>query len=122
MAHVVYKRRGNSVYAELYENVPGKRGKKRFLSYLGKVSASHDARREQMLATADRKAEEIAAWQRSEFGESGEERAERVAGEVRFSQEAFLETTDPAPSEPSVPDPSPSDPTDTGSTSPDPAV
>jgi hypothetical protein len=92
MTHYILKR---GRYWEEYASVPGKRGKKRFIAYHG--TTHPDARREQMLATADRKADEIAAWQRAEFGESGEERAARVEAEARFSAQKFLEGTTQAP-------------------------
>jgi hypothetical protein len=46
---------------------------------------------EQMLSTAERKAEAIDEAQRCEFGETAAEREERVREEAKFSQEAFLQ-------------------------------
>ena len=75
--------------------------RKRYLHYIGKRSSDPQARMAQMLDTAERKAEEIDAYQRAAFGETGAERAERLKEEARFSPQAFLEETrGPIPEEP----------------------
>jgi hypothetical protein len=70
----------------------GKKVRKRTLAYYGRQKPGDtQARMEQMLSTAERKAEAIDARQRRDFGETGAERQERTAEEAKFSQEAFLQ-------------------------------
>lgn len=101
---MVYKVKTSKGYWERRKSVrEGKRVRSVFVAYLGKRSDEPDARLAQMLDTAERKAEEVDAMQRERFGETGAERAERVASEARFSVGEFLEeTTGPgqAPDEP----------------------
>jgi hypothetical protein len=103
--HTIYKRKGTALYAEVYSNIPGKRGGKKFVRYIGRVfgpfrfgprATDLDARMAQMLDTAERKADEIAAEQREKYGETAEERRARLEDQVRFSPQAFLEETNSA--------------------------
>ena len=87
MPHIV-NRRGYLSLEESYRDEHG-RPRKRVLAYYGKS----DPRRDRMLATAERKAEEWDEWQRAEFGETGAERAARLESEKQFAPEKFLETT-----------------------------
>lgn len=64
-------------------------------SSLGGVSA--DDRQDRALATAERVAAKIDAYQRATFGETGEERAARETKENQFDQEKFLEETQATP-------------------------
>jgi hypothetical protein len=89
----------------LYRQTSVREGKKvrSKMEYLGRASTSsfggliaHD-RQDRALATAERMAAEIDAYQRAKFGETGEERAARETKENRFDQGTFLEETQGPP-------------------------
>ena len=71
------------------------------MKYLGPASGGSaggdrdpaDDKRDRALASAERQAKKMDAYQRARFGESGEERAAREAKGNNFNQEAFLEET-----------------------------
>lgn len=99
MAHLVCRKNRYWSLEESYRE--GKRVRKRTLFYFGTRRPSDpQARYDQMLDTAERKAEEWDDYQRREFGETAGERKAREKEEAKFSQEKFLEsTTSPAPAE-----------------------
>jgi hypothetical protein len=92
VAHIVCRQGRYYSLEESYRE--GKKVKKRTLAYYGTRKPSDpQARMEQMLATAERKAEAIDEAQRREFGETAAERQEREKEEAKFSQEKFLGET-----------------------------
>lgn len=96
MAHVVCRKGRYYSLEESYRE--GKRVRKRTLFYFGTRRPSDpQARYEQMIATAERKAEEIDAMQREKFGETASELRERLEDEARFAPKDFLEATATAP-------------------------
>ena len=98
MAHVVCRKGRYYSLEESYRE--GKKVRKRTLFYFGTRRPSDpQARYEQMIATAERKAEEVDAMQREKFGETASEKRERLEDETQFAPKAFLEAT-MAPDEP----------------------
>ena len=95
MSHFILKR---GKYWEEYENMPGERGKKRFVRYWGRIAPPGTPQRmAQMLDTAQRLAEKIDAEQREMFGETASERREREEEEAKFCPARFLEQTEEGP-------------------------
>lgn len=116
MSHFVLKR---GRYWEEWDNVPGQRGKKRFVKYWGRRSPfetvvdDFEQQQERAYASAMRQANKIDAYQLATFGETGAERRERldVASHVQTpATEAPAQSVEvadtpapdvsPAPSEP----------------------
>ena len=79
MAHLINRRGYWSLETSYRDPVTGK-PRKRYLHYIGKRSSDPQARMAQMLDTAERKAEEIDAYQRAAFGETGAEGGEAQGG------------------------------------------
>jgi hypothetical protein len=83
----------------LYRQTNVRVGKKvrSIMEYMGTTSGCAPGgvtdRRDRALATAERMAKEIDAYQRATFGETGDERASREAKEKQFDQDKFLEET-----------------------------
>lgn len=77
----------------LYRQTSVREGKKvrSIMEYLGAVD-----RQDRALATAERMAGEMDAYQRSTFGETGQERADREKQEGQFDQAEFLVDTQEA--------------------------
>jgi hypothetical protein len=89
-----YVCRGEKYWLLEHSYREGKKVRKRTLAYYGTRKPSDpEARMEQMLATADRKAEAIADEQRARFGETAEKHSKRLKEEAKFSQKKFLEQT-----------------------------
>ncbi|MDR6305227.1 hypothetical protein GGQ85_002947 [Nitrobacter vulgaris] len=92
MSHLVCRRGKYWSIEESYRE--NGKVKKRVLRYLGaRRSDDPQIRMQQMLDTAERKAEAIADRQRAEFGETGAERQSRLKEEAKFSSERYLEAT-----------------------------
>lgn len=90
MAHLVCRKGRYYSLEESYRE--GKKVRKRTLFYFGTRRPSDpQARYEQMIATAERKAEAIDEAQRQLYGETNAERQERLQEAGKFSQEKFLE-------------------------------
>jgi len=82
--------KGGRSYSYRYRQTSVRVGKKVHskMEYLGAVGGHRPG-----LASAERQAKQMDAYQRATFGETGEERAAREAKEKNFDQETFLEET-----------------------------
>lgn len=104
MSYIVRTRKGYYEERESYRDPITGKPRSRFLRYLGLSyfaprSDDPEVRMAQMMATAERKGEEIDAMQREKYGETGAEKQEREDAEARFSQARFLEETTSPPVE-----------------------
>jgi hypothetical protein len=87
-------------YRYAYRQTSVRVGKKvrSIMEYIGPASGGTSLsglsdRQDRALATAERMAKEMDAYQRVTFGETGEERAAREAQAAQFDQDKFLEAT-----------------------------
>lgn len=99
------KKKDGRTYQYAYRQTSIRAGKKvrSLMEYIGPVggSARHssEARQDRALATAERMAKEMDAYQRATFGETGGELAAREMQERQFDQAQFLEATQSAPTD-----------------------